>query len=188
MPKQKITKEMVVETAFQLAREGGMERVQVKTIAARLGCSVQPIYSYCQSMDGLRRDVFRRVGGFVRDYLAQNGGGFQSTGRAFVRLAREEPELFKLYTLQPREEVACLDDLYRAEASPGMAGAIAGELGLDEEASRRLHLNMMIYTIGLGTIFSVSEPGIPAEEIFTWQEQAYQAFLRQEKEDNPHAG
>ena len=174
MPKQKITKEMVVETAFQLAREGGMERVQVKTIAARLGCSVQPIYSYCQSMDGLRRDVFRRVGGFVRDYLAQNGGGFQSTGRAFVRLAREE--------------VACLDDLYRAEASPGMAGAIAGELGLDEEASRRLHLNMMIYTIGLGTIFSVSEPGIPAEEIFTWQEQAYQAFLRQEKEGNPHAG
>ena len=80
----------------------------------------------------------------------------------------------------------CSSDL--AEASPGMAGAIAGELGLDEEASRRLHLNMMIYTIGLGTIFSVSEPGIPAEEIFTWQEQAYQAFLRQEKEGNPHAG
>ena len=129
MPKQKITKEMVVETAFQLAREGGMERVQVKTIAARLGCSVQPIYSYCQSMDGLRRDVFRRVGGFVRDYLAQNGGGFQSTGRAFVRLAREEPELFKLYTLQPREEVACLDDLYRAEASPGMAGPSPGSWG-----------------------------------------------------------
>ena len=38
MPKQKITKEMVVDAAFQLAREGGMERVLVKEIAARLGC------------------------------------------------------------------------------------------------------------------------------------------------------
>ena len=41
MPKQKITREMVVGAAFQLAREGGMERVLVKDIAARLGCSLQ---------------------------------------------------------------------------------------------------------------------------------------------------
>ena len=186
MPKQKITKEMVVDAAFQLAREGGMERVLVKDIAARLNCSVQPIYSYCRSMDGLRRDVFRRVDGFVRDYLAQGGGGFQATGQAYVRLAREEPELFKIYTLHPREGVACLDDLYRAEAAPHMAGAIAGGLGLDTEAARRLHLNMIIYTIGLGAIFAVSDPGIPAEEIYTWQGQAYRAFLSQEKGEKSH--
>lgn len=185
MPKQKITKEMVVEAAFQLAREGGMERVLVKDIAARLGCSVQPIYSYCKNMDGLRRDVFDRVAAFARGYLAQ-AGGFQATGQAYVRLAREEPELFKIFTLHPREGVACLDDLYRAESAPGMAEAIAGGLELDLDAARRLHLNMMIYTIGLSTIFAVSRPGIPAEEIFTWQEQAYQAFLRQEKEENIH--
>ncbi len=186
MPKQKITKEMVVDAAFQLAREGGMERVLVKDIAARLGCSVQPIYSYCRNMDGLRREVFRRAAAFVRDYLAQGGGGFQSTGRAYVRLAREEPELFKIFTLHPREGVACLDDLYQAETAPGMAAAIAGELGLDMEAARRLHLNMIIYTIGLGAIFSVTEPGIPAEEIYIWQEQAYQAFLAQEREESTY--
>lgn len=186
MPKQKITKEMVVEAAFQLAREGGMERVLVKDIAARLGCSVQPIYSYCRNMDGLRRDVAARVTAFVREYLAQDGGGFQSTGRAYVRLAREEPELFKIFTLHPREGVACLDDLYRAEADPGMAAVIAGELGLSAEAARRLHMNMIIYTIGLGAIFSVTNPGIRAEEIYTWQAEAYQAFLNQEKEKNTH--
>lgn len=186
MPKQKITKEMVVDAAFQLAREGGMERVLVKDIAARLGCSVQPIYSYCRSMDSLRRDVAERAAAFVRDRLAQGGGGFQATGQAYVRLAREEPELFKIFTLHPRDGVACLDDLYRTEADPGMADTIAGVLGLDREAARRLHLNMIVYTIGLGTIFSVTEPGIPAEEIFTWQEQAYRAFLRQEKEENRH--
>ena len=185
MPKQRITKEMVVEAAFQLAREGGMEQVLVKNIAARLGCSVQPIYSYCRNMDGLRRDVYRRVGGFVREYLYK-GGGFQATGQAYVRLAREEPELFKLFTLCPREGVACLDDLYRAEADPRMAESIAGELGLSLESARKLHLNMIIYTIGLGAIFSVSDPGIPPEEIYTWQERAYRAFLEQEKEEDTH--
>ncbi len=186
MPKQKITKEMVVETAFQLAREGGMERVQVNPIAVRLGCSVQPIYSYCQNMDGLRRDVYARVRDFVHETLAQTDGSFQATGQAYVRLAREEPELFKLFALCPREGVASLDDLYRAEASPAMAEAIAGELGLSLEAARRLHLNMIIYTIGLGAIFSVSDPGIQADEIYAWQAEAYQAFLKQEKEQSSH--
>lgn len=186
MPKQRITKEMVVEAAFQLARQGGLERVLVKDIAACLGCSVQPIYSYCRNMDGLRRDVFQKVTVFVRDYLAREGGGFQATGQAYVRLAREEPELFKIFTLHPREGVACLNDLYQREAAPDMAEAIAGELGLDARAAKRLHLNMIVYTIGLGAIFSVSDPGIPAEEIYTWQEQAFRAFLRQEKEESPY--
>ena len=39
MPKQRITKEMVINTAFELARTGGMEQVLVKTIAEKLGCS-----------------------------------------------------------------------------------------------------------------------------------------------------
>ena len=42
-----------------------------------------------------------------------------------------------------------------------------------------LHLNMLIYTIGLGTIFSVVTPGISTDEIYEQQEMAYKAFLSQ---------
>ena len=62
MPRQRITKEMVVEAAFSLAREGGMEKVLVKNIAERIGCSVQPVYCYCRNMDGLRADVVEYSG------------------------------------------------------------------------------------------------------------------------------
>ena len=41
MPKQRITKEMIVDAAFAIARSDGMERVMVQTIANRIGCSVQ---------------------------------------------------------------------------------------------------------------------------------------------------
>ena len=37
---------------------------------------------------------------------------------------------------------------------------------------------MLIYTIGIGTIFSVTTPGIAADEIYLQQEQAYEAFLK----------
>ena len=186
MPKQKITKEMVVDAAFQLAREGGMERVLVKEIADRLGCSVQPIYSCCRNMDGLRRDVYARVRRFVGERLSQDRYGpesFQAAGRACLQLAKEEPQLFKLFILCPREGVSGLDDLCREASDPRLDEAIAGELGLDGERARRLHRNMIVYTVGLGTIFSTAVPGIPAEDIFPWQEGAYQAFLAQIKEE-----
>ena len=37
MPKQKITKEMVVDAAFELARDGGMEQVIIKNNAIKTG-------------------------------------------------------------------------------------------------------------------------------------------------------
>lgn len=186
MPKQRITKEMVINTAFELARTGGMEQVLVKTIAEKLGCSVQPIYSYCNNMGELRRDIEVRTRDFVLEYLASHidkNDLFRSTGQTYIKIAREEPHLFKLFILQHREPVSSLEDLYKSEANPRTALAIAEQYGLSLSGARRLHLNMLIYTIGLGTIFSVSRPGISPEEIFGMQEGACQAFLAQILDD-----
>ena len=40
MPKQRITREMVINAGFEIARKHGMEGVMVKTIADTIGCSV----------------------------------------------------------------------------------------------------------------------------------------------------
>lgn len=181
MPKQRITKEMVVDAAFEIARRDGMERVTVKTIAESLGCSVQPIYSYCRNMDGLRRDVAEKARAFIQEYVAKaidKKDLFRSTGHAYIKIAKEEPHIFRLYLSKQRENVSSLDDLYRTETNPAVAEIIAKDLDITVEASRRLHLNMLIYTIGIGTVYSATSSGISEEEIFRQQEQAYQAFLK----------
>lgn len=182
MPKQKITKEMVIAAAFELARSGGMEQVMVKNIAQRLNCSVQPIYSYCKNMDDLRQEVMKKVRHFIQKYVAERidkNDLFRSTGKAYVQIAREEPYIFKMFILHQRNEVASLDDLYEYETNPQIAGFIAEQLNISVSTAKQFHLNMLIYTIGIGTIFSVANPGISADEIFTQQETAYKAFLRQ---------
>lgn len=181
MPKQKITKEMVVDAAFELARTGGMEQVMVKSIAEKLGCSVQPIYSYCKNMDGLRNDVVEQARQFIQKSVAAHIDKrdlFRSTGRAYIEIAKKEPNILKIFIFQKRENISSLEDLYYSETSPQMAQTIASELNISIERAKELHLNMLIYTIGIGTIFSVTTPGIPAEEIYLQQEQAYQVFLK----------
>lgn len=182
MPKQRITKEMVVNTAFDLARQGGMEQVIVKNIAEKLGCSVQPIYSYCNNMDGLRKDVEKKVRNFLQDYILSHidkDDLFRSTGRAYLQLAKEEPHILKIFILQKRENVSSLDDLYKLEANTKTPEVIAEKLKISITNAKQLHLNMLIYTIGIGTIFSVTTPGISLNEIYTQQEIAYEAFLKQ---------
>lgn len=187
MPKQKITKDMVLDAAFALARTGGPEQMTVKNIAEKLGCSVQPIYSYCHNMGQLRQEVNEKVRQFIQEYVAvrmDKDDLFRSTGRAYIQLAKEEPSFLKMFVFQERKHISSLNDLYQNETNPQMAQAIADTLSISVEKARRLHLHMLIYTMGLGMIFSVAIPGIPAEEIYTQQEQAYQAFLKAVGEDS----
>ena len=108
MPTQKITREMIVEAAFELAREQGMEAVQVKAVAAALGCSVQPVYGYCGSMEGLKELVTERAGRELREYVEARldpADRFASLGRAYAAFAKEEPHLYRLWFLRPRRYI-----------------------------------------------------------------------------------
>lgn len=186
MPKQKITKKMVVDAAFEIARTHGMEQVLVKNVARRLGCSVQPIYSYCGSMEGLRQEVVEETGRFIKEYTAariDRQDLFRSTGNAYVKLAEEEPHLFRIFILHDRKGISSLDDLYRTEADQRTPKFIAEQLDISEAQAKELHLNMLIYTIGIGAILSVTTPGISACELFERQETAYRAFLNEVKKN-----
>ena len=148
MPKQKITREMVIEAAFDIARREGMEKVIVKNIADKLGCSVQPIYSYCSNMEGLKAALTERTGTFMKEYLAahiEKKDYFRSMGRAQLRFAREEPQLFQLYFLRRRSDIHSLQELYSKESSRGCkiyiryAAAYHGAGGTAASAYDNLH-------------------------------------------------
>lgn len=185
MPKQRITKETVVNAAFEIARSNGMEQVLVKNIAEKIGCSVQPIYSYCKNMEGLRQDVVIQVKSFIGKYIMAHydkADIFASMGKAYIQLAKEEPHLYKIFILHKRNGIASLEDLYESEANPGMAEFLSKTLNISMEQAKKLHLHMLIYTIGIGTIFSVTSPGISTDEIYEQQESAYKAFFNQAME------
>lgn len=42
-PKAKITKNMIIDAAFQVVREAGVESINARTVAERLNCSTQPV-------------------------------------------------------------------------------------------------------------------------------------------------
>lgn len=183
MPTQRITREMVVDAAFRLAREKGMEGVLVKELAREMGCSVQPIYTYCKSMEDLRRAVEEKTADFVRAYAAQRrdrADPFRSTGLAYLQLAREEPNLYRIFF--SRRQGGSWEELYQREADPQRAEELAGDLGLTRTAARELHLHMLLYTAGVGQVLAASRGKMDVDTAAKQLESAYRAFLRQARE------
>ena len=42
-PKVKITKEMIIDAAFEIARSEGAENINARAVSKKLGCSTQPV-------------------------------------------------------------------------------------------------------------------------------------------------
>ena len=53
-PKQRITREMILESAFVMFCNEGMEVVNARSVAKALNCSTQPIFSYFTGMQELK--------------------------------------------------------------------------------------------------------------------------------------
>lgn len=182
MPKQRITKEMIVETAFTLVREEGEDGLQVKRIAHRLGCSVQPIYSYCESMDGLRQALVAYTGKYISKYIGARvdpNDYFKSVGIGHLRFAKEESNLFKLYFLRKRSDLHSVQDIYNLECSPKVAEHLSTTLCIPMERAKALHLHMTLYSVGLSAILATSQSDIPIEELTAQLEAAYRVFEAQ---------
>lgn len=53
--KAKVTKAMIVEAAFAVARETGAENINARTVSERLHCSTQPVMYHFATIEDMKR-------------------------------------------------------------------------------------------------------------------------------------
>ena len=101
--KESITIQDILETAFTMAREEGFSNVTARKVAAKAGCSTQPIFRVYKNMEELWQAVYEKAVGFFHDYydLFPRTGTkpFSNLGMAYIAFAREEKHLFHLLFL-----------------------------------------------------------------------------------------
>jgi len=99
MPKTTtITKEMIINSTFEIVREEGFYNISARKIAKKIGCSTQPIYWVYNSMDDLIRDVVNKVVSYLSEILKnyqKSGKPFLDYGLGYVYIAHTEPVFFK---------------------------------------------------------------------------------------------
>ena len=67
--KVKATKEMIVDAAFEVARERGAENINARTVSERLNCSTQPVMYHFATIEELKKAVYKKADEFHSEYL-----------------------------------------------------------------------------------------------------------------------
>ncbi len=133
-PKQRISKEMILEQAFMIADKQGISAVTSRSIAKLLDCSIQPIFSHFPTMEELRKATFDYAcKKFEEEVLSNedNSDFLSLTTKWTVNLARRRPNLYRLLYL-----------------SGGLYGSSMTETMMNYESNKRL-INKMTEQYGL---------------------------------------
>ena len=155
-PRVKVTKEEIVDAAVELIRESGAGALNARTIAVRLQCSTQPVFSNFANMDELRLAVLMRADALCREMIRRETESglyppYKSGGMGYIRFAREEKELFKLLYMRDRtnEDMSLDSDL-----SNEMIAMVRQNTGISEMEARLFHLEMWAFVHGIATMFA----------------------------------
>lgn len=101
--KESITKEHLIDSAFSMAMEEGIENVTARKLASKAGCSTQPIFRVYTNMEELLCEVYDRAILFYNQFYDSCDKShiepFVNLGLAYIRFAKEQPKLFSMLFL-----------------------------------------------------------------------------------------
>ena len=174
-PKIKISKQDIIDASLTLIRKDGESALNARALASYIGCSTQPIFSNYQSMEALKLDVVRSAYCVYQDYVISETNTnrypeYKASGIAYIRFAKEEPELFKLLFMRDRskEKIDAWDPV-----TEKVLELLQKDVGFSKEQANRFHLEMWIYTHGIATMLATSYLLLDLETISGLMTDAY---------------
>ncbi len=98
--KESITKTMLLEAAFEMVKEEGIESLTARKLAAKTGCSTQPIFRIYKNMEEVTEEVFLKAMSYYNEYFKnfakRSSVPFVDLGMAYIAFAQNDPNLFKV--------------------------------------------------------------------------------------------
>ncbi len=155
-PKARITQDMITDAAYELAKESGIEAVNARSIAERLGCSTQPVLYSFATVEDIKRSVYRKADCFHSEYIMQSGGGnpMLDIGMRYVRFAYEEKNLFRLLFQSDGFEGNSLSDLLTADELNPIIGVFAAEAELSPQEAGAVFRMVFMYVHGYASLLA----------------------------------
>lgn len=177
--KESVTKSILLDAAFELLNEEGVEEVTARKLAAKAGCSTQPIFRIYSNMEELYKELFEKALKFFDDYVEQYPKTtvipFVFLGQAYISFAQKYPLVFKFVFLTKERFGKSLYDMIN-----GDAGHVTKEIqaATSQGASDAfdLFMKMWMFIQGAACMSLTDDYDLGENETITMLKDAYQAF------------
>lgn len=187
-PKAKITKDMIVDAAFEIARNEGAENINARTVSEKLNCSTQPVMYHFATIEELKKTVYAKTDSYHSEYLMNiknpQKGAMLGIGLNYIRFAVEEPHLFRfLFQSNILSGTTLLEMIDAEELMPvilAMQGAVGG--GSIEQV-KDIFLTIFLFVHGYASIIANNSLEYDEELIKAHLERAYNGAILAAQKD-----
>ena len=177
--KETITKDAIIQAAFSILQEEGIEQVTARKLAAKANCSTQPIFRFYKSMDEVTAELADRSCQFFQDYYdqfqRQTVTPFVNLGLAYIRFSQEEQNLFRLLFLSENRHGKSLYDMLN-----GKNGAVVREINSAKifgcKDPSGMFMKMWIFIHGAACMTLTGDYDLQEEDTIKLLEESYNAF------------
>lgn len=179
--KAKVTKEMIVDAAFAVAREAGVDNINARTVSERLHCSTQPVMYHFATIEDLKRTVYAKADLYHSEYLMHMkktpSGAALGIGMNYIRFAIEEPHLFRFLFQSDYFSGKTLLELIDAEELTPVLSAMQRALDVDMAQTKKIFLTVFLFAHGYASIIANNSLQYDEELINAQLEQAYRGAI-----------
>jgi AcrR family transcriptional regulator len=186
--KESVTVEMILDTAFEMTRQEGFANVTARKVAAKAGCSTQPIFRVYKNMEELWNAVYEKAASYFQDFYSlyprMGKAPFSNLGMAYIAFAREERHLFELLFVSEENGteggLPAKKSMY--ELLNGTDGNVGYEISLAQEAGcpapGDLFMKMWIFIHGAACMSLTGDYDLSDRETLALLENSYHSFAK----------
>lgn len=181
MPKAKISREMVVNAAFDIARREGIESVNARSVAEKLGCSTQPVMYHFSKIEEMKRAVFEKAELYHSEYLMDlrnpEEGIMLGIGLNYIRFAIREPHLFRFLFQSGYAVENSLIEMIDSEGIKPILGMMSGAMQLSFEQTKEVFLTISMFAHGYASIIANNSLEYDESAVAAHLERAYRGAV-----------
>ena len=187
MPKARITKEMVIDAAFEVVRASGVESVNARTVSQKLHCSTQPVMYHFATIEDMKRAVYAKLDQYHTEYLMNfakpQEGVMLGIGLNYIRFAIEEPNLFRFLFQSGFATENSLLEMIDAQALVPIIDAMREALGMSAEQTKRVFLVIAVFAHGYASIIANNALKYDEDVVAAHLDRAYRGAMLAVREE-----
>ncbi len=166
-PKARITKDMIVDAAFEIAKTDGAESINARAVSDKLECSTQPIMYYFGTIEELKKAVYRKADEYHSAYLMNihSDDPMKNIGLNYIRFAATEKKLFRFLFQSDKFSGSNILDLENAEEIQPMLGILGKEAEITVEQAKIVFRSVFMCVHGYASMLANNDMTCDQESI-----------------------
>ena len=186
--KIRISKDMILNAAFDIVRKDGIEKLSNLELAKRLNCSIRPIYYQFKNVEEMQKELYKKIEHYFYKFLLDNMVDeipkYKQVGINYIKFAQKEKKLFQILFMT---DIGLTPDAFVSKAGDDykeIKKIIKISANIKDEDIKDFHTRMWIFSHGIATLVASGSIKLTDKQIQDLLSYEFQALMLLEENPN----